>query len=251
MAFAARPLVRRDGVPDRRLGRRRAPEIGEHVLQTSATTGAYKKVLMARSFEARFLEVRRGYDGLTEDLRHALFNFGGWTGAGYKGAGSAWLAGGAVILSRECGHRPLHARARSDPRRPCAIPAGATDGPAARIYALPQGNRISMWGGATPSQMQVDLARERITADVFNSIGMTEAHAYAQTRLETPEDRRWHQVRPEAQLELVDEEDLACPGARSGVSVSPSATGPRNTSTILWPRPNSSGAGASTPATSD
>jgi len=191
-------------------GRQRTSDVGGHVLQTSATTGLYKKVLMAPSFEQAFMELRRAQDNVAADTKCALFNFGGWTGAGYKTTGGIWLAGGAVILEQRselhlCLAEPglTHAVVLPDQlHQVLAAPPGA-------IRRQPE-LRLDI-GGATPRQAQVDLVRDRLTAEIISSLGCTEAHTFAETRLETPEDRRWHRLLPHRDPQVVDDDDRPAP----------------------------------------
>ncbi len=196
-------------------GRPRAPAVGEHVLQTSATTGAYKKVVMARSFERAFLNTRRVMDRVDEDSRQALFNFGGWTGAGYKSAGSVWLAGGAIVLDqgdlRRCLTEPGVSHAIMLPEQIAHV----VETDAGREIPFRPGMRLFV-GGATPRQALVDMARERLTPLVYNSLGCTEAITYAETLLERDEDRRWHTLRLDRDPHVVDDDDNRLPPGEIG-----------------------------------
>jgi len=188
------------------VGRRRAELPGEHVLQTSATTGFYKKVLIASGFEPALIAARAKGDDLDGEARYALFNFGAWTAGGYKAAAALWLAGGAVVQwqgpeMHRCLAEPglTHADTLPDQlARILAAPAGA----------LPwQGQMQLFFSGGTPRQAQVDAARARLTTQIWNSIGATEALTFAETLLETPDDRRWHILRPDRDPQVVDEAD--------------------------------------------
>jgi len=79
---------------------------------------------------------------------------------------------------------------------------------AAPAGALPwQGQMQLFFSGGTPRQAQVDAARARLTPQIWNSIGATEALTFAETFLETPDDRRWHILRPDRDPQVVDEAD--------------------------------------------
>ncbi|HEX4197507.1 MAG TPA: class I adenylate-forming enzyme family protein [Caulobacteraceae bacterium] len=213
-----RVRVRWDGALARpvEVGRPRVAAPGEHVLQTSATTGAYKAVLMARSFELAFMRERAAWAGTDEATRFALFNFGGWTGAGYKTAASVWLGGGAIVLGqgadgRLCFAEPDLTHAIMLPDQLAHILAGAAAGAIAYRPDL----RL-MVGGATPHQSQVDQARALIAPNMYNSIGATETPTFAETRLETPEDRRWHVLLAERDPQIVDDADRPLPIGQVG-----------------------------------
>jgi acyl-coenzyme A synthetase/AMP-(fatty) acid ligase len=188
------------------VGRLRAAHPGEHVLQTSATTGAYKKVLIARRFEPELIELRREGDSLDERARYALFDFGAWTAAGYMGAAAVWLGGGTVVQWQGAeAHRCLE--------MPGLTHADTMPDLLARVLAAPegtipfQGEMTLFLSGGTPRQAQVDAAHARLTPLVWNSIGATEALTFAETRLLTPDDRRWHELRPERDPQVVDDAD--------------------------------------------
>lgn len=192
--------------PAAQAGRLRVDQPGGHILQTSATTGAYKKVLMDPSFEAAFLGERGDLDGYDAGSKVALFDFGGWTGAGYKSVGAMWRVGGAVVVDQ------------SQDLRVCLAEPGLTHGAMlpthlSRLLEAPAGGfpyRPDMKlfvGGSTARQAQIDGAMERITPIVINSIGSTEAQTFAETRLLTPEDRRWHRLIPARNPQIVDDAD--------------------------------------------
>jgi acyl-CoA synthetase (AMP-forming)/AMP-acid ligase II len=176
---------------------------------------AYKKVLMARAFELAFLQARRALDRADENSKEALFDFGGWTGAGYKSAGSLWLAGGAIVLDQ--GDDPRRCLAEPGLTHAAMLPhhlAGVLAEPTGVLPYQPQ-MRLFV-GGATPRQSQIDQAKERITPNIYNSIGATEALTFAETRLDTPDDRRWHRLRPERDPQIVDDADNPLPIGQVG-----------------------------------
>lgn len=197
------------------VGRLRTPQPGGHVLQTSATTGAYKKVLMAPSFETAFLKERGDLDGYHAEAKTALFDFGGWTGAGYKSAGAMWLAGGAVVVDQS--PDPRVCLAEPGVSHGAMLPthlARVLEGPAGAFPYRP-GMKLCV-GGSTARQALIDAALERVTPIVVNAMGSTEAQTFAETRLLTPEDRRWHQLVPSRGAQLVDDADQPVPAGQVG-----------------------------------
>jgi len=88
---------------------------------------------------------------------------------------------------------------------------------AAPAGSFPRQPQMTLFvGGAATRQELLDQARERITARLYNSLGSTEAATFAQTLLVTPEDRRWHQLIPERDPQLVDEADQPTPQGQIG-----------------------------------
>ncbi|HUO11664.1 MAG TPA: hypothetical protein VMU37_02815, partial [Caulobacteraceae bacterium] len=89
-------------------GRQRVAEIGEQVLQTSATTGRHKFVLERRAMEPAVMAFVRRVYRFDEDSRVAHFNLGAWTAVGYRMTASAWFSGGEVLMQHtQHLHRPL------------------------------------------------------------------------------------------------------------------------------------------------
>jgi acyl-CoA synthetase (AMP-forming)/AMP-acid ligase II len=179
---------------------------GGHILLTSGTTGAYKKVLMDVEFEAEFLRRRQAVIAVSQDTVANLFEFGAWTGLGYRAPMGVWLEGGAVAFSQgRAWHLAL--------RRPGLSSSPVLPGMLAEILAQPDGAfprsetmelRI---GGGTVTWVQIEEARARITPRVFNGLASTESHQIAMTPLNTPDDHRWHLLEPTTAVELVDEFD--------------------------------------------
>lgn len=71
-------------------------------------------------------------------------------------------------------------------------------------------------GGGTMSWAEVLEAKRRITPHVYNRLAATEVTAYGMTLLETPEDLRWHRISPEAEVQVVDEDDRPLPPGQMG-----------------------------------
>jgi acyl-CoA synthetase (AMP-forming)/AMP-acid ligase II len=179
---------------------------GGHILLTSGTTGAFKKVLMDVAFEAEFLRRRQVVIAVTQDTVANLFEFGAWTGLGYRAPMGVWLEGGAVAFSQgRAWHLAL--------RRPGLSSSPVLPGMLADILAQPDGafprseTMALRVGGGTVTWAQIEEARARITPRVFNGLACTESHQIAMTPLNTPDDHRWHIPEPTTVVELVDEFD--------------------------------------------
>lgn len=192
-----------DGQAALPLGREPQP-CGGHVLQTSGTTGTYKKVLMDPAFEAGFLEKRCRLLGLGQDTVFNGFNFTTWTGAGYKAQVCTWMVGGRVILHQQS---PLWDALRyPDQTHAVMVPNMLAEFLAAPAGAYPRSEtlQLSIIGG-TITQSQIDAAKARITPHLFNRLGATETSIFAFTRLDTVDDHRWHRLVPDQAVEVVDE----------------------------------------------
>lgn len=176
---------------------------GGHILLTSGTTGNYKKVLMDVAFEAEFLRRRQAVIAVTQDTVANLFEFGAWTGLGYRAPMGVWLEGGAVAFSQG---RPWHLALRrpglsSSP----LLPGMLTEILAQPAGAFPRSETMELRiGGGTVTWAQIEEAKARITPKVFNGLSCTESHQIAMTPMNTPDDHRWHVPEPTTIVELVD-----------------------------------------------
>jgi acyl-coenzyme A synthetase/AMP-(fatty) acid ligase len=179
---------------------------GGHVLQTSGTTGDYKMVLFDPAFEDAFMAHRRAVNGVGHDSVLNLFEFGLWTGVGYKCPVAAWGVGATVVIHQSKDYprallRPGLTHTTVVPSLLAALLAAPPD-----AYPRSETLRMAIAAGAA-SQAQVDEARARITPHLFGRVGSTEVGTFGYTRLDTAEDRRWHRIAPGRQVQVVDEQD--------------------------------------------
>jgi acyl-coenzyme A synthetase/AMP-(fatty) acid ligase len=177
---------------------------GGHVLQTSGTTGAYKKILFDPGFEDGFLAHRRRMNLVDQGSVVSVFSFHPRTGVGYKSPASTWAVGGSVVIqtrgeAHETLRHPGLTHAITVPAQLDAILAAPAD-----AFAFNPDLHLSITAG-TASQARIDETKTRIAGRVFNGLGATEAHAIAYTLLERPEDRRWHRPVQGSGVEIVDE----------------------------------------------
>jgi acyl-CoA synthetase (AMP-forming)/AMP-acid ligase II len=179
---------------------------GGHILLTSGTTGAFKKVRMDVAFEPEFLRRRQAVVAVSQDTVANLFDFGAWTGLGYRAPMGVWLEGGAVAFSQ---WRPVHLalRRRGLSSSP-VLPGMLADILAQPDGAFPRSETMELRiGGGTVTWALIEEARARITPRVFNGLACTESHQIAMTPLNTPDDHRWHILEPTTVVDLVDEFD--------------------------------------------
>jgi len=76
--------------------------------------------------------------------------------------------------------------------------------------------RLCVTAGAL-SQTLADEARARLTRRVYTHYGSTEAPVATMTRIEGPEDLRWHRVVPSREIQVVDEENRVLPAGQVGL----------------------------------
>lgn len=198
---------------------------GGNILRTSATTGAYKMVLIDPAFEVEFLLKRLEVSGLTADSVVNRSDFGGWTGGGFKTAVLTWMVGATVIFDQR---RPFHLPLLYPGVTLTLMVPEMLDA----VLAAPGGSyprSETMWlsvtgGGLT--QAQINAAKARITPHLFSGLGATETASFGFTPLETPEDQRWHRLVPGVPVEIVDEQGQPVPTGVVGLLRVSSACGP-------------------------
>jgi acyl-coenzyme A synthetase/AMP-(fatty) acid ligase len=188
---------------------------GGHILLTSGTTGAYKKVLVDPAVEAVLLHGRQNLLGICDQSVVNVSNFGIWTGAGYRIPASTWDAGGGVIYQwpniYQSFCEPGITHAVVTPQMLAEILRAPAD-------ALRRSDtmRLIVTGGRLPQAM-AEAARARLSSDIFNLIGSTEAAYMAMTPIERPEDLHWHRVAPSREVQVVDEEGRVLPAGQVGL----------------------------------
>jgi acyl-coenzyme A synthetase/AMP-(fatty) acid ligase len=192
-----------------------ADKAGGHILLTSGTTGVYKKVLIDPALEAASVALRADLYGLSAGSVVNLFDFGGWTVAGYQTPISVWSQGGAVVVHQG----PDRWRALAAPGLTLAYtqPQILADLLAAPAEVPLRNDAMTLIVGAgVLSQADWRAARERLTSDVRTGYGSTEAGPCALTRIETPEDLAWHRIHPAFQVQVVDDQHRPLPAGRTG-----------------------------------
>jgi acyl-coenzyme A synthetase/AMP-(fatty) acid ligase len=202
--------------PAESLGSFEAPEPpGAHILLTSGTTGMHKMVLMSSASDGINLHQRANVFGINSDSHFTIFNMAPWTGGGYGWPASTWMMGGAVIIRQD---QPLWGALL----QPGLTHAVVTPPMLDKLLSAPTGAfprseslRLAV-GGGTITAAQFEGAKARITSQLFNWLGSTEAGVLAFTPLHGTEDRKWHRLTPGRAIEIVDESDLPVPIGKIG-----------------------------------
>jgi acyl-CoA synthetase (AMP-forming)/AMP-acid ligase II len=198
---------------------------GGHILLTSGTTGLPKKVLSAPSFEPAYMHHRRSIMGFPHGYVGVLFDFGPWTGAGYRGVVCS-LAAGATTILQQGGERY---EALLYPGVTCVatIPSIAAELLATPAGVLPRNPAMEIQVGAGAlNGWEIEALKERFTPHLFTAFGSTEARITGFTALLTPEDHRWHRLVPGRGAQVVDDEDRPLPAGRIGRLRVPTTGGP-------------------------
>ena len=202
-----------------------AEQAGGHILLTSGTTGLPKKVLSAPSFEPAYMHHRRSIMGFPHDYVGVLFDYGPWTGAGYRGVVCS-LAAGATMILQQGGDRH-EALLYPGVTSVATIPSIAAELLATPAGVLPRNPAMELQVGAGAlNRWEIEALKERFTPHLFNGFGSTEARITAFTALATPEDYRWHRLVPGRGAQVVDDEDRPLPPGRIGRLRVPTTGGP-------------------------
>jgi acyl-coenzyme A synthetase/AMP-(fatty) acid ligase len=188
---------------------------GGHILHTSGTTGAYKFVLMNAEIDAVSASCTQAALGLDRQSLVDVFNFGGWTGVGYRFPAATWAVGGCVIL-RQSGHfhqsllEPGVSHAVLIPNLLDLVLAAPAD-------AFPCNDALLLAvGGGPMTRAHIDQAKARITPRLYNCLGATETGIFAFTALDSPEDYRWQTIAPGRVIEIVDDHNRPVPTGEIG-----------------------------------
>jgi acyl-coenzyme A synthetase/AMP-(fatty) acid ligase len=194
-----------------------AADPGGHILLTSGTTGRYKMVAIEPERDdalARQLASAGGfYASFVDAPATNLFNFGLWTGVSAM-AQVVWMRGATLVTHQ----RPEPHLSLS----PEVTHAAVTPALLAQMMAAPAGAfqrnddlRLLIVGGALSEKLWRETC-ERLTTQVFTAIGATESRIWGMTKVETPEDLRWHRVVPGQLVQIVDEAYDPLPAGRLG-----------------------------------
>ena len=205
--------VRAGAVPELPEGRH--PE-GGHIMLTSGTTGARKKVMI--SSESLVIRTERQSDiyGICGDSIVNVFDFAMWTGAGYKLPVSVWNRGAAIVFHQDDDpHESLKVEGLT---HAIATPTRIIDilkAPAAEIRKNPK--LLLSAAGAPLTRSLAEAARARLTPNIYSSIASTEVGIWGLTRIDTAADLGSHQIHPSIEVQVVDDSDRPLPPGQVGL----------------------------------
>ena len=146
--------------------------LGGHILLTSGTTGSYKMVLMSSETDADIFRLYVDPSGVDQHSLLGVFDFGPWTGGGYKWAACPWTVGGATLIEQrviEQGGEPYRALLRPGITHAVLSPAALAAILAAPADAFPRNDTMQLAVGAgAMTRTQVEQAKARITSHLFH-----------------------------------------------------------------------------------
>jgi acyl-coenzyme A synthetase/AMP-(fatty) acid ligase len=195
------------------------PYPGGHIMMTSGTTGAYKKVVRDPVAEAVAIPLHAEINGISDQSVVYVANFGLWTAGGYRWPLLTWSMGGTVVIDAGPDmHGPL---TRHDMTHVYTTPGmlAALLRPSNGSLRRNDAMRLLVTGGTLSGGM-LAAAKSGLTRQVFSVLASTEALTLAVTPLDTPDDLNWHRIHPSRQVQVVDEEaQVLGPGVEGLVRV--------------------------------
>jgi len=205
----------RAGVIDKGLGPRTTAHAAGHIIQTSGTTGAYKKILRDAAVETSTLDLHADINGIDASSLVFVRDFPLWTAGGYRWPLLSWHRGATVVFQQ---WRDFHQPLLSQPlTHVFATPmtlmfVGDPELPLRRNEAM----RLLVTGGAMPRALVAAL-QQRLTRQVYTVLASTEALTVAATLVDNLDDLAWHRVHPAREVQAVDEADQPLPAGQVGL----------------------------------
>jgi len=177
---------------------------GGHILLTSGTTGQYKKIVIDAAAEAARADDLGRFFGNDENSVLFMGPIGLWTSAGHNRPVMTWYRGGCVVLD-ETGNLAQPLVTQQVNQLQVTVPFLT-----AILDQLPFGFqrndniRIGLVG-SSPSWTLVQRAQTQLSRNINIELGSTEAGTIASTFIETADDLRFHKLRADRTVEIVDE----------------------------------------------
>jgi acyl-coenzyme A synthetase/AMP-(fatty) acid ligase len=195
---------------------------GDHILLTSGTTGNYKMMIVDSGAQAAEIQTgiktfwARMGGGDTEPRGSVnILNLGLWTSVGYSYPVGVWSIGSTVIIHQG----PEEWRSFSVPGITHAM---VTPGFLHQMLTtapptMPRSDRLVLMVTGGPLSIGLaNLVRARLTNIIVITLGSTESGGWATTFVQGDDDLRWHRLRPDRTVEVVDEDDQPLPPNQLG-----------------------------------
>ena len=192
-----------------------AAPFGGHILLTSGTTGAYKKLLLAGTHEDRRNSAPRGYS-LRRDMTSHVANFGPWTATGFRMPSAVWHTGGCVVMDtrrdlfRRFFDHKIDLSILTPPMHKELVQSFTENQPAQNDCEL------IIVAGFLPFDLAEETIR-RVTTRLEVGYGATELGTLALlSRESTGADLYWLSPGPHRVLRIVDEDGNDCAPGQEG-----------------------------------
>ncbi len=187
-----------------------------HLLLTSGTTGASKKLLRDAATEYSTIDLHAQINQVTADSVVYVRDFPLWTAGGYRWSLMTWSQGATVVLQQGRDFDRVY-------QMPGLTHAFATPAtldfvlnPGADAVRRNDGMRLLVTGGAM-SRTLASAVLDRLTTQVFVVLASSEALTLAVTPLHDLDDLRWHRIHPRREVQVVDEQGQALAPGQVGL----------------------------------
>ena len=189
---------------------------GGHILLTSGTTGSHKKVLIGPSTQSQLCNFHQRVYGISEQSVVNLLHFVSGNGLGFKFSLTTWSCGGTVIFYQ----RSMLHQVFDYPKITHSFLSPQALG---TILSAPSGElhrhelmQLVVTAGPLPRAL-ADEARARLTPRIYTHYASTEGGPVTLTRIEQPEDLRWHRILPSCEVQIVDDSGHLLPAGQEGL----------------------------------
>jgi acyl-coenzyme A synthetase/AMP-(fatty) acid ligase len=191
--------------------------IGDQILYTSGTTGTYKRVSLEGRLEGERNEARARILGLSSGVIYHAFDFGLWTGLGFRSSSAVWSVGGCVVIDQTperyanffrygitCAH------ALSEMLRQL------TAAHAARLASPIEPLTLRATGGFTPLNL-AEQTVARLTPNLDIAFAATEVLATVMgSRFRSLDDLHWLTPQEGREVQVADEDGAPLPAGVEG-----------------------------------
>jgi len=191
--------------------------LGDYILYTSGTTGAYKKLRFEGGLEDARNEARARVSAFTPATVFHALDFGLWTGLGFKTPSAVWSAGGCVVIDQTADrfanffrHGVTNVQTLPETLRALAAAHPHRTAPADDSLVLRTG------GASTPVAL-AELARARLSRRLVVAFSATEVAAVVmRSEFKSVDDLYWLAPTPGREVQVVDEEGAPLPPGGQG-----------------------------------
>ncbi|HWA63446.1 MAG TPA: AMP-binding protein [Caulobacteraceae bacterium] len=188
----------------------RGGAIGGHILYSSGTTGAFKKVLADGASDEGRNEARVRVSGFGPDTVYHVLSYGLWTGIGFKSPQAVWHAGGTVVsdqtpsaAARFLSHDPTYAQTTPEILKAIVEAHPPGHPPSERLL-------LRVGGGFTSPEL-AQAAVQRIATRLVVGFSSTEmAAALLLSEFRDADDLVWLKPNPARRIEVADEAGEPC-----------------------------------------
>jgi acyl-coenzyme A synthetase/AMP-(fatty) acid ligase len=179
---------------------------GGHILYTSGTTGAYKKLLWRTRDENRRVAARTTFHGFDTATVAQILNYPMWTGVGFKSPLAVWTSGGCVVIDESEGR--FRRFFQHDITQAILSPSLLDQViSASRPRAANSPRPTLTVSGAAPKKHQVIRAIERLSSDLVVIYAATElVMPVLSSVVRSADDAEWLSRHADRKVEIVDDE---------------------------------------------